>query len=158
VEKEIRGIERLQGIILALKESNLFTSIEVIELIEEESVKLLRVKAKVLGELPNRSKLRGISFTGFLLHHVPTETTLAGFNSRSSCGTASRSHLGSALHDSKQRTEGFVKTSFACRETQSKGEIVMRDIIPYPSRVKVISSQPQQAAGYSDKINRGYVT
>jgi hypothetical protein len=26
---------------------------------------------------------------GFLLHRVPTETTLAGFNSRSSCGTAS---------------------------------------------------------------------
>ncbi len=40
----------MQGIVLALKESNLFTSVEVIELIDEESVKLLRVKAKVLDE------------------------------------------------------------------------------------------------------------
>lgn len=40
----------MQGIISALKESDLFKSIEITELIDEESVKLLRVKAKVLDE------------------------------------------------------------------------------------------------------------
>ena len=37
----------MQGIISALKESNLFTSINVIDLIDEESVKLLKLKAMV---------------------------------------------------------------------------------------------------------------
>jgi hypothetical protein len=37
----------VQGIISALKESNLFTSINVIDLIDEESVKLLKLKAMV---------------------------------------------------------------------------------------------------------------
>lgn len=37
----------MQGIISALKESNLFTSIHVIDLIDEESVKLLKLKAMV---------------------------------------------------------------------------------------------------------------
>ncbi len=40
----------MQGIISALKESDLFTSIEVIELVDEESVKLLKVKAKIVDE------------------------------------------------------------------------------------------------------------
>jgi hypothetical protein len=38
----------LHGILLALKQSDLFLSIEIIELIDEESVKLLKLKAKVL--------------------------------------------------------------------------------------------------------------
>lgn len=36
-------------IISALKESNLFASIDVIELIDEESVKLIKIKATVLN-------------------------------------------------------------------------------------------------------------
>lgn len=40
----------MQGIVSALKESDLFTSIEVIELIDEESVKLLKVRAKIVNE------------------------------------------------------------------------------------------------------------
>lgn len=36
------------GIISALSESNLFSSIEVVELIDEDLVKLIRIKAKVL--------------------------------------------------------------------------------------------------------------
>ena len=36
------------GIISALRESNLFSSIDVVELIDEDPVKLIRIKAKVL--------------------------------------------------------------------------------------------------------------
>ena len=36
------------GIISALSESNLFSSIDVVELIDEDLVKLIRIKAKVL--------------------------------------------------------------------------------------------------------------
>ena len=39
----------MHRIIPALKESNLFTSIKVIELIDEESVRLIKVQAKVLN-------------------------------------------------------------------------------------------------------------
>jgi hypothetical protein len=38
----------LYGIISALKESHLFTSIDVVDLIDEEYVNLLRIKAKVM--------------------------------------------------------------------------------------------------------------
>lgn len=37
----------MQGIITALKESNLFCSIDVIELIDEDTIKLLKLKARV---------------------------------------------------------------------------------------------------------------
>jgi len=36
------------GIISALSESNLFSSVDVVELIDEDLVKLIRIKAKVL--------------------------------------------------------------------------------------------------------------
>lgn len=39
----------MHGIVLALKESNLFKDIDVIELVDEESVKLVRIKAKVIN-------------------------------------------------------------------------------------------------------------
>jgi len=39
----------LRKIISALKESKLFTSINIIELIDEETVKLIKVKAKILN-------------------------------------------------------------------------------------------------------------
>jgi len=38
----------LYGIISTLKRANVFTSIDVIDLIDEESVKLIRIKARVL--------------------------------------------------------------------------------------------------------------
>lgn len=44
MEEKIRGVKGLQGIISALKESNLFATINVIELIDEETVKLIKVK------------------------------------------------------------------------------------------------------------------
>jgi len=46
-------------------------------------------QALALSELPSNN------LDGFLLHRVPTETTLAGLNSRSSCGTAFCPHHGS---------------------------------------------------------------
>ena len=41
----------MYGIISALKESNLFSSIDVIDLIDEKSVRLIRIKAKVLNRV-----------------------------------------------------------------------------------------------------------
>ena len=38
----------MQGILTSLKESNLFRSIDVIELIDEDSIKLLKLKARVI--------------------------------------------------------------------------------------------------------------
>ena len=38
----------MQGILTALKESNLFRSIDVIELINEDTIKLLKLKARVV--------------------------------------------------------------------------------------------------------------
>ncbi len=40
----------MHGIVIALKESGLFKAIDVVELIDEESVKLIKVKAKVLDD------------------------------------------------------------------------------------------------------------
>ena len=39
----------MYGIISALKQSELFSAVDIIELIDEESVRLIKAKAKVLG-------------------------------------------------------------------------------------------------------------
>jgi len=39
----------LHGIISALKQSELFSAVDIIELVDEESVRLIRTRAKVLG-------------------------------------------------------------------------------------------------------------
>ncbi len=40
----------MHGIVIALKKSGLFKAIDVVELIDEESVKLIKVKAKALDD------------------------------------------------------------------------------------------------------------
>ncbi|PKL49296.1 MAG: hypothetical protein CVV37_07690 [Nitrospira bacterium HGW-Nitrospira-1] len=39
----------MHGIISALKQSELFSAVDIIELVDEESVRLIRTRAKVLG-------------------------------------------------------------------------------------------------------------
>ena len=59
----------MHRIISALKESNLFTLIEVIELIDEESVKLLKVKAKIIDKtLLHITELHTIDFQKYSYH------------------------------------------------------------------------------------------
>jgi hypothetical protein len=47
VENKIRGVKKLHGILRCLKESGLFSNIDVLRLIDEETVKFLKVKAEV---------------------------------------------------------------------------------------------------------------
>jgi hypothetical protein len=47
LEKEICGAEKVLGIVRQLKQSNLFTDIEVLELIDEETINLLKIKAQI---------------------------------------------------------------------------------------------------------------
>ena len=69
MEKKIRGVKRLHGILLALNQSNLFLSIEIIELIDEESVKLLKLKAKVLdGSFLFINELNRIDYQKYSYH------------------------------------------------------------------------------------------
>ena len=59
----------MHGIILALKESNLFKSIEVIDFIGEESIKLLRIKAKVLeGTILYITELHTVDYQKYSYH------------------------------------------------------------------------------------------
>lgn len=59
----------MYGIISALKESDLFKSIEVTEFIDEESVKLLRVKAEVVdGTFLYITELHAIDYQKYSYH------------------------------------------------------------------------------------------
>ena len=59
----------MHGIILALKESNLFKSIEVIDFIDEESIKLLRIKVKILdGTLLYITELHTVDYQKYSYH------------------------------------------------------------------------------------------
>ncbi|MFQ5901615.1 MAG: DUF6516 family protein, partial [Thermodesulfobacteriota bacterium] len=59
----------MQGIVSVLKNSKLFTSIDIIELIDEESVKLIKLKAKVLdGTLPYITELHTVDYQRYAYH------------------------------------------------------------------------------------------
>lgn len=59
----------MHGILLALNQSDLFLSIEIIELIDEESVKLLKLKAKVLdGSFLFINELNRIDYQKYSYH------------------------------------------------------------------------------------------
>jgi len=59
----------LQGIIAALKESSLFCSIDVIELIDEDTIKLLKLKARVTdGTLLYITELHSPSYQKYAYH------------------------------------------------------------------------------------------
>ncbi len=57
------------GIVIALKESGLFKAIDVVELIDEESVKLIRLKARVLdGTLLYITELHTADYQKYAYH------------------------------------------------------------------------------------------
>ncbi len=59
----------MQGIVSALKESKLFTFIDIVELIDEESVKLIRLKARVLdGTLLYITELHTVNYQKYAYH------------------------------------------------------------------------------------------
>ena len=59
----------MYDIISTLKKSNLITSIEVIELIDEESVKLIKLKAKIIdGSLLYITELRTENYQKYSYH------------------------------------------------------------------------------------------
>ncbi len=59
----------MQGIITALKESSLFCSIDVIELIDEDTIKLLKLKARVTdGTLLYITELHSPSYQKYAYH------------------------------------------------------------------------------------------
>jgi hypothetical protein len=47
VERKIRGVKKLHDILRQLRESGLFSSINVLKLVDEETVNLLKIKAEV---------------------------------------------------------------------------------------------------------------
>ena len=59
----------MQGILTALKESNLFRSIDVIELIDEDTIKLLKLKARVTdGTLLYIAELHSPTYQKYSYH------------------------------------------------------------------------------------------
>lgn len=69
MEKQGQGTEKVQGVVSILKQSKVFSDIEVLEFVDEDTVQLLKVKASVKdGSILHITELQTPSYQKYSYH------------------------------------------------------------------------------------------